>query len=56
MRTPPSPSRTQMAQRIDPKTGLALPSGPIPGAKGSGSFTISVAAVAKPMEIGRAHV
>lgn len=40
-----TPQSQQMAQRIDGKTGLALPSGPIPEGKSNSSFTISVAQV-----------
>lgn len=38
-----------MAQRIDPKTGLPLPSGPLANSKSSSTFHISVAQVGKPM-------
>jgi hypothetical protein len=38
-----------MAQRIDPKTGMPLPSGPIAGGGSKGGFTLSVAQVGKPM-------
>ncbi|KAI8470874.1 MAG: hypothetical protein J3K34DRAFT_521052 [Monoraphidium minutum] len=49
---PPFPSVAPskvMAQRIDPKTGLPLPSGPLANNKGAGTFHISVAQVGKPM-------
>jgi hypothetical protein len=38
-----------MAQRIDPKTGLPLPSGPIAAGASKGGFHLSVAQVGKPM-------